>query len=105
MLPESRKSTRVPHRALLHLTWSVEGSHNSGAAYCLDLSSGGLAIQANQPLPIGSYVTLHSAEAELTLAGWVRHCSPNGQQYFIGIEYTKSTRDELFGFFEDEKAV
>ncbi len=103
---ESRKSSRVPYDAELQITWSVEGSHNSGTVRCLDISTGGLAIGAAEPIPVGSYVTLHSTEAELTIAGWVRHCTREPQCCHIGIEYTRSTQDELFGFPQEaEEAV
>jgi hypothetical protein len=102
---ESRKSSRVPYDAELQITWSVEGSHNSGSVRCRDISTGGLRIEAAEPIPVGSYVTLHSTDADLTIAGWVRHCTRESKLCAIGIEYTRSTQDELFGFLEAEEAV
>jgi hypothetical protein len=53
-------------------------------AQMIDVSKGGLQLQLNQPLPVGTYLTIDTGQ--VTLHGEVRHCQEQpGHVFVIGV--------------------
>lgn len=62
-------------------------THQTGV--CHNLSEGGVGVRCDEPLAVGLTVpiAIHQPEASLHGKGVVRHCTPRGKGFLVGIEF------------------
>jgi hypothetical protein len=67
-----------------------KGWQNHVLGDCNDLSSAGVGVRCDVPLPVGATleIAIHQPEASFHGQGIVRHCSPVGKsEYVVGLEF------------------
>ena len=91
-----RPARRLQRHALfstVELSWkNANGDPCSCEGMCRNVSSGGLGVEAPQPLPLNAAVSLRVPALDLRGAGIVRHCTPGGEGYLVGIRFNRMTR-------------
>jgi curved DNA-binding protein len=88
-----RSEPRNPCRKTYSISWQVEdGIARAAQAHGVDLSRSGVGIRVASPVRPG--VTVYVQDPENHLSGYsvVRHCTPRGDGYFIGLELHEETR-------------
>lgn len=53
-----------------------------------DISESGVGLQIPEPVAVRSFVTLSAGKLGINGRASVRHCSRQGVNYFIGVEFT-----------------
>jgi hypothetical protein len=71
------------------------GKITAGSAHCVDISEIGARIAYSKPVPLPAVMQIRSETFGVVRTGRVRHCTPNGSQYEIGVEFcrTEDLRD------------
>ena len=70
------------------LDWNDdEGRSRSVQVDVLDISAGGAAVRSKQPFSAGSAVFVNIKSQCLMGVGHVRHCTPRGRRYAVGLEF------------------
>ena len=90
-MQERRSQTRIRDAELVMLGWDHDGTPLKQLGNVEDFSPGGMGIIVNNPVPIGTRVTITYGESDLT--GIVRHESARREGNFIGIEFDPDSRD------------
>lgn len=106
MSADDRQHVRLP--IALQVEYRTTGAFL--VAYSVNLSSGGIFLEAEEPLPIGSRLRLHFAVPgcdELEVEGevaWVRHETSPGVPRGMGIRFVEPLEDR-YGSLIDELAL
>jgi hypothetical protein len=72
-----------------------EGQMKSTEVQCLDLSNSGIRINCPVEIAPGTTVFIECRETHARGYGTVRHCTPVGSTYGIGLEFDEETRTNL----------
>lgn len=81
-----RLHQRLPFEGLLHLCWEERGSGKRRInARGIDRSKFDILVDAERPIPTGTLVSVETANFMVVGRACVRHCSPNGLNYRIGL--------------------
>ena len=76
------------HGGKINLTWATEnGDPCARNGDCLDVSSTGIRIKVDAPIPTRTVVTVRARELELHGSASVRSCTRFGAKYIIGLEF------------------
>jgi hypothetical protein len=62
-------------------------------AKCLDVSEGGLRVEARVPIPRQAYVTLRAEQINLAGSALVRHVARYGSKYILGLQFSAELRN------------
>jgi hypothetical protein len=90
-MPERRMESRLLCAELVELIWmDPSGYQRRRLANLEDISSSGLGVQAEIPIPVGTPVVVHYPKGEFL--GRVRYCLFRDIGYFIGIEFGEDCR-------------
>ena len=74
---------------MFHLKWlDKKGQVQIIDARGMDISKAGLCVESSVPLEPGAAVRVQSEDPELKGSGVVRHCSPHGEGYAVGLSFT-----------------
>ena len=97
-----RRYQRVPYVGPLRIC--SEDDHGNtvyGHAKCVDVSEGGLCIEAREPVSVGSY--LFSGADQLNLGGCVRvkRVTRKGSKYILGVERSQPLRAQDLARFRN----
>ena len=57
---------------------------------CVEASAGGLRMELPDPIMAGTPISFHLLQTEHAGTAFVRHCTPTGSGYVIGVEFTES---------------
>jgi hypothetical protein len=86
MAKESRKTLRFPVNGTVQVSWqNAHGGLNLERARFVNSSEGGLAVETQQPVPVGSRVMLQEARHGRAWAQ-VRYCRSVKLRYVVGLE-------------------
>jgi hypothetical protein len=82
-----RLHERLALNSQLHLSWQQmpRGAHRSVRARAIDLSKFGVLVEAESPIPSGTIVCVQSSNFTMIGRASVRHCTPKGLSYKIGL--------------------
>ena len=81
-----RLHERLPFDDLLHLCWEERRTGKRRInARGINRSKVGLLVEAERPIPTGTLVSVETANFTPVGRASVRHCSPNGMNYRIGL--------------------
>jgi hypothetical protein len=93
-----RRHCRVPGGSPIDIGSTANGEAKSVHATLSDISLGGMRVEAPEPFPIGTLVTLQADAIQLSGSAVVRHVSQVGTKFTLGLELTPETREALIGF-------
>jgi hypothetical protein len=82
--PNRRLHERIPINRPVHLCWRDRQGDQVLAARATDVSKFGMRVEADKPISPGTIISVETASAVLGNA-CVRHCTPNGIRYRIGL--------------------
>ena len=83
-----RREKRVPIRSGGTLTWSgLEGRSIMVAIKGVNVSNGGALVEAKHAVAPGCVVLVHFEAFHSMTTATVRHCTPSGFAYRIGLEF------------------
>ena len=81
-----RLHERLPFDGLLHLCWEERQTGKRRIkARAINRSKVGLLVEAERPIPTGTVVSVETANFTVIGRASVRHCSPSGVNYRIGL--------------------
>ena len=77
---------RLPINSRLVICYRDRSSvPNSVRARAVDVSKAGILAEAERPVPIGTLVELQTLHSNILGKAAVRHCTPKGARYWIGL--------------------
>jgi hypothetical protein len=83
---ERRAHERVPINTQLQLRWEEKkGVQRQVRARAVDVSKVGVQVQTEKAIPTGTIVNVYSAQFAPIGRASVRHCTPKGMDYTIGL--------------------
>ncbi len=90
---ERRRTERLPYGSRLRIC-SEDGSGNTvfGHAQCVDVSEGGLRIETQASVPVGTYVSLRSDQLNFGGSARVKRVVRKGSKYCLGLELSEPLR-------------
>jgi hypothetical protein len=82
-----RLHERLPLNSQLHLSWQQErhGVQRCVRARAIDVSKFGVLVEAESAIPSGTIVCVQSSNFTMIGRGLVRHSTPIGLRYRIGL--------------------
>jgi hypothetical protein len=81
-----RVQERVPIHSRLVICYRDRSSvSNSVRARAVDVSKAGILAEAERPVPTGTVVELQTVHSNILGKATVRHCTPKGAKYWIGL--------------------
>jgi hypothetical protein len=81
-----RLHQRLPFEGLLHLCWEERRAGKRRInARGINRSKFGILVEAEKPIPTGTVVSVERANFTVVGRASVRHCTPNGLNYRIGL--------------------
>ncbi len=82
-----RLHQRLSVNSQLHLSWQQDGrgAQRSVRARALDVSKFGVLVEAESAIPNGTIVCVQSSNFTMLGRASVRHCTPKGLSYKIGL--------------------
>lgn len=91
LVSECRVSKRQPFETVADLTWrDVRGITTQARGRCLDISESGARIAYSDRIALPAVMQIRTEHDGVLRTGRVRHCTPKGSQYEIGIEFCES---------------
>ena len=83
---EQRAHERVPINTQLQLRWEEKkGVQRQIRARAVDVSKVGVQVESEKAIPTGTIVNVYSAQFAPIGRASVRHCTPKGMDYTIGL--------------------
>jgi len=82
-----RLHERLSVNSQLHLSWQQErrGAQRCVRARAVDVSKFGVLVEAESAIPSGTIVSVQSSNFTMIGRASVRHCTPKGLSYKIGL--------------------
>ena len=93
-----RRHCRVPDASPIEIGSTANGEAKFVHATILEISLGGMRVEAPEPFPTGTLVTLRADAIQLSGSAVVRYASQAGTKFTLGLELTSETREALIGF-------
>jgi PilZ domain len=93
---DRRFEPRISDAELVMLSWNEGGTTLRQLGSVENLSPNGAGMIVDDPLRVGSTVTMTYGEGELTAV--VRHCTALAEGYSIGVEFVESSKDSALHF-------
>src|SRR5689334_2627440 len=88
LVAENRYGQRKPADTLVAVSWrDGRGRITHARARCLEISDVGARIAYGEPIVLPAILQMRSEADGRIWNGRIRHCTPKGTQYEIGIEF------------------
>jgi hypothetical protein len=101
-----RRFQRTPYLGPVRISWEDEhGLPKYAQGTCLDFSAGGLRIEAPQPIPVRSIISLRADRINLGGSATVKRVSRRGSKYVLGLELSQTLRDQSLAVIGDPLAL
>ena len=98
-MSERRLQVRVRNSELVMLGWDEDGVEMKQLANVEDISPNGMGLMINNPLVVGTIVTITYGDGDLV--GILRHQSRHVEGYLAGVEFDPSSRNSALHFDPD----
>ena len=100
-----RRYHRVPYVSPLRIR-SEDANGNSfyGYAKCVDVSEGGLRIEAQAPVSVGTYLSLRADQLNLGGTARLKHVARKGSKYILGLELSQPLPDQVLAGVRETRA-
>ncbi len=83
-----RAYERMPVDSVAWISWKdADGVSRKVRGRCLDVSRGGMRLQAPVSVPAGSLITIGVPSKEWETSAEVRHCAPVGRMFQLGAKF------------------
>jgi len=84
-----RRSERIPALCPVSISWDDgHGEPKFAIAKGRNICENGVSLRVNEPLPVRSYVSLHSESLQLSGTAAVRYCLRANGCYSVGLEFS-----------------
>jgi hypothetical protein len=91
---DTRRHTRIPFLGAVRISWEdAHGLRKYAQGRCLDVSEDGLRIDAPEPIPLHSTVSLRAEAIDLAGSATVKHVARRGTKIVLGLELSHALRD------------
>jgi hypothetical protein len=88
LVSNCRVSAREPFETVADLTWrDGHGKMGKARGRCLDISESGARVAYSDRIALPAVMQIRTEHDGVLRTGRVRHCTPHGSQYEIGIEF------------------
>jgi hypothetical protein len=88
LVSECRVGTRRPLETAVDIAWrDVRGVITHARGRCLEVSESGARIAYSDRIALPAVIQIRTEHDGILRTGRVRHCTPSGSQYEIGIEF------------------
>jgi hypothetical protein len=101
----SRRHHRIPYLAPMRISWEDQGEQCYATARCIDLSEGGMRVEATQQVRPGTRILISAERLKLSGAASVRRTERYGGKYLLGLQFTQAIPAEKIAAFEGRPAV
>jgi hypothetical protein len=86
-----RRHHRLLYTGHVDLSWTdTRGQVKFVRTKCLDISDNGISVQAPEPIPVRSSVSLRAERLNLSGSATVRHVIRIGAKFILGLELSGS---------------
>lgn len=86
-----RRHWRRPQTGPVDMSWKDSvGSSLQEQGRCVDLSTGGLRVELQGPILVGTPVAFRLHAKQLAGTAFVRHCTRADSTFLIGVEFARS---------------
>jgi hypothetical protein len=94
-----RRHCRIPYDVPLDLeiSWTANMETKSVQAKLINISLGGLRIEAPEPIPIRTLITFGAGAINLSGSALVCYMNQKDAKFIVGLELTPETRQGLIG--------
>ena len=82
--PNRRLHERIPINRPVHLCWRERQGEQVLAGRATDISKFGMLVETDRPISPGTVISVQTSSTMLGSA-CVRHCTPSGVKYKIGL--------------------
>jgi len=84
--PTTGSRTPPPANAWLQLHWhDVHAGQRRVPTRTVDISKFGVLVEVERSIPTGTIVAVYTTQGVVVGRGSVRHCTPKGLNYFVGL--------------------
>jgi|SRR5579863_1662890 len=91
---EKRLHQRIAIDCPVHLSWQDHQENRVLRARALDISKFGMLVEAERPIAAGTVISVETNSRTLGTA-CVRHCTPFGLKFRIGLHMPDRTANDL----------
>jgi hypothetical protein len=92
--PNRRLHERIPINRQVYLCWQDRQTDQVQTGRAIDISKFGMLVEADRPIQPGTTITVQTNSTMLGSA-CVRHCTPSGYKYKIGLHMPDRTARDL----------
>jgi|SRR5580704_8301811 hypothetical protein len=97
-----RRDPRLPYRAAFRLLWDQDSFQPKCAkAFSSEVSERGLSLEASQPIPVGTRLSLRAESGTLFGGAIVKHVTRRGASYALGVQLNYHLLDEALAFVRE----
>ena len=101
-----RRHRRVPWIGPVRLTWEDSRGENRFAhAKCIDVSEGGMRLEAPVPVQSGTRILLSAERIKLSGAAMVKHVTRYSGKYILGLELAQSANENTMEALREPSAL
>ena len=86
----TRRFGRTAYAGGIRLGWDERGELRYLQAKCLDISTGGLRVEASAGIPLQSRVSLRVDELNLSGSAILKHVERRGSKYVLGLQLSQT---------------
>ena len=90
----SRRHDRVPYTGPIRLAWDEGGEPRYVQAKCIDISAGGLRVEAPAAIPPQARISLSIQELKLSGSARLKNVTRRGAKYTLGLELSQTLQEK-----------
>ena len=90
-----RRYCRIPYSSPVDISWTTNADSEPANGKLIEISVGGLRIEASEYVPVNTVIQFRVDTVDLSGSAVVRHGTPNGAKFILGLELTPKTRQEI----------
>lgn len=100
----SRRHARVTYTGPIRLAWDEGGEPRYAQARCIDLSAGGLRVEAPVGIPAQSRILLKVEELKLAGSARLKNMTRRGSKYILGLELNQTLHEKALAAISQSSA-
>jgi len=100
----SRRYPRLTYTGPVRLAWDEGGEPRYVRARCIDLSAGGLRVEAPVGIPAQSRILLKVEELKLSGSARLKNVTRRGSKYILGLELNQTLHEKVLAAISQSSA-
>jgi hypothetical protein len=100
-----RLHRRIPYLAPMRISWENQGEQCFATARSIDLSEGGMRVEAMQQVPPGARILISAERIRLSCSASVRRTERCGGKCVLGLQFTQAIPADKIAALESRQAV